>query len=140
LPFRPEILREALAGEVDYAIGGGQDRLRRAIVPVERDDVGRRAEGAGKVEDIAYGGGTEGIDRLGVVADDSETAPFRLQRQQDRGLETVGVLIFVDQDMVEPAPYILGQRRLAEGLRPVEQQIVVIENVLRLLGVDVSSE
>ena len=42
--------------------------------------------------------------------------------------------------MVEPAADIVRQRRLAGGLRPVEQKVVVIENVLRLLGLDVSRE
>ena len=35
----PEIFREALAGETDHAIGRGEDRLRRAVVPLERDDL-----------------------------------------------------------------------------------------------------
>jgi hypothetical protein len=48
LAVGPEVLGEALARQIDHAIGGGQDRLRRAIVAVERDDVGRRRTSSGK--------------------------------------------------------------------------------------------
>ena len=34
----PEVLGEALGGELDHRIGRGQDRLGRAVVAVERDD------------------------------------------------------------------------------------------------------
>ena len=33
----PEIFGEALAREIDDAVGGREDRLRRAIVPVRRE-------------------------------------------------------------------------------------------------------
>jgi hypothetical protein len=54
-----------------------------------------------KVEDVAHLRGAEGIDRLGVVADDGEPAAVRLQAEQDRRLQPVGVLVLVDQHMVE---------------------------------------
>ena len=56
-------------------------------------------------------GGAEGIDRLCVVADDRETLAAGLQRHQDRGLQAVGVLIFIDQHMIEPAADIAGEQR-----------------------------
>ena len=46
--IRPEVLREALGGEFDDGVGGGEDRLRRAVVLFERDDVGLRGEVGGK--------------------------------------------------------------------------------------------
>jgi hypothetical protein len=63
--------------------------------------------------------------------------PVRLELEQDRGLEPVGVLILVDQHMIEPAGDIGGDRRLAHHLGPVEQQIVVVEHVLALLGIEI---
>ena len=126
--------------QIDHAVGGGEDRLRRAVVAIERDDVGRRRELAREVEDVAHRRGAERIDRLRVVADDGEAAPVGLQRQQDRGLQAVGVLIFVDQHMVEAAADVVGERRIAHRLRPVEQQVVVIEHVLPLLGLDIGRE
>ena len=69
----PEILGEALAGLADHRIGGGEDRLGRAVVAVERDDLGRRRELRGEIEDVAHFGGAKGIDRLRVVADHGQT-------------------------------------------------------------------
>ena len=65
-------LREALRGKIDDGVGRRQDRLRRAVVVLQRDQLGRRREVAGKVEDVAHRGGAERVDRLGVVADDRE--------------------------------------------------------------------
>ena len=97
-------------------------------------------EMAGKVEDVAHGRGAERIDRLRVVADHGEPAPVRLEREQDRGLQAVGVLIFVDQDMIEARADLGGECRLGQHVRPVEQQVVVIEHVLALLCLDVGGE
>src|SRR6202034_4275407 len=40
--FGPEIFGEAFLGEADDAVGGSEDRLRRAVIAIERDDVRRR--------------------------------------------------------------------------------------------------
>ncbi len=71
---RPEILGEALVGEIDHAVRRRQYRLRRAVVALERGDVGRRTEMAGEIENIAHRRGTKRIDRLRVVADHGEAA------------------------------------------------------------------
>jgi hypothetical protein len=65
----PEVFGEAFLGEADDAVGGSEDRLRRAVVAIERDDVCWRQELVGKVEDVAHGRSAERVDRLGVVAD-----------------------------------------------------------------------
>ena len=133
----PEVLGEAFPGEVDHAVGGDKDRLRRAVVAVERDDFRARGKLVGKVQDVAHGRGAKRIDRLRVVADDRQPAPAGFQRKQDRRLQAVGVLIFVDQHMIEPSADVIGDRGLRHHLRPVEQQVVVIEHVLLLLGFDI---
>ena len=74
----PQVLGEALGRELDDGVGGREDRLGRAVVALERDDLGGRLKCCGKVEDVAHGGGAERIDRLRVVADDGEAAPFGL--------------------------------------------------------------
>ena len=55
-------------------------------------------------------------------------------------MQAVGVLIFVDQHMVEAVADVVCQRLVAHGLRPVQQQVVIIEYVLRLLGFDIGRE
>jgi hypothetical protein len=76
------------------------------------------------------------IDRLRVVADHGQAAAVGLHGQQDRGLQAVGVLVLVDQHVVERPP-ISAASAGRHHLRPVEQQVVVIEHLLRLLGLDV---
>ena len=140
IPVRPKILGEALGRQIDDAVGGREDRLRRTIIAIERDDLGGRTELTGEVEDVTDGRGAKRIDRLRVIPDDGEAASIGFQRQQDRRLEAVGVLIFVDEDMVEAAADIVGEARVAHSLRPVEQEIIVIEDVLPLLGLHIGRE
>ena len=140
LALGAQVLGEALARKANDAIGSGKDRLRRTIVAVQRDDGRRRRELRREIEDVAHGGGAKRIDRLRVVADHRQTVPLRLQCQQDGRLQAVGVLIFVHQNMIETPADMLGECGLAGHLRPVQQQVVVIEHVLFLLGLDIASE
>ncbi len=140
LSLRPQILGEALVGQFDDRVGRRQDRLRRAVILLERHDIGARAEMTGKVEDVAHRRRAKRIDRLGVVADDGQPLAVGPQRQQHRGLELVGVLIFVDQDMIEARGDFTGDRGLLHHVRPIEQEIVVVEHVLLLLDLDILRE
>jgi len=63
-----------------------------------------------------------------------------LDRQQDCRLEAVGVLVFVDEDVVEARADIGGDGGFAHHHGPVEQQVVVVEDVLGLLGFDVGGK
>ncbi len=99
--LRPEILGETFGCEIDHRVGGGQDRLRRTIIAIERDDLGIRSEVAREIEDVSDGRRTEGIDGLSVVTDHGQAAPVRLEREQDRSLQPIGVLVFIDQHVIE---------------------------------------
>jgi hypothetical protein len=57
-----------------------------------------------------------------------------------RGLQAVRVLILVDEDVIEATTDVVGQAGVADHLCPIEEEVVVIENVLLLLGFDVGSE
>ena len=59
------------------------------------------------------------------------------EREKDRRLKPVRVLILIDQDVIEPTPDVVGKDWIAHGLRPVQQQIVIIEHILALLGFDI---
>jgi heavy metal translocating P-type ATPase/RND family efflux transporter MFP subunit len=136
----PEVLGVALGGERDDGVGRGEDRLGRAIIAVERDDLRRRREALRKLENVAHSGGAEGVDGLRIVADDGEPLALGLQGEQDGGLEAIGVLIFVDENMIEAAADLLGERVVLHHLRPIEQEIIVIEHILRLLRLDIGGE
>ena len=121
-------------------VRGLEDRLDRAIVLLELDHLGRRLELSRKVENVAGTRRAKAVDRLRVVADDGKAVAAGPELEQDRGLERVGVLIFVDQNEVEPARDVRGDVAHIHHPRPVEQQIVVVEHVLALLGGEVSAE
>ena len=67
-------------------------------------------------------------------------AASRLQSQKDRCLEAVGVLVIVDQDVVEASGDLLGHPTFRHHVRPIEKQVVIVEHVLALLRLDVSRE
>ncbi len=75
-----------------------------------------------------------------VVADHHHPAPVRPQRHEDRCLQPVGVLIFVDQDVVEAAADVCGDLRLLQHRGEIEQQVVVVEHALALLGLRIGPE
>ena len=100
----------------------------------------RRREQAGEVEDVADLGRPEGVDRLGIVTDDGHPATIRLHSRQNQRLEAVGILILIHQHMLEALADCVRDRWLAHHLGPVEQQVIVIEDVLALLCLNVALE
>ena len=74
------------------------------VILFKGDDPSRRLKLARKIENVADGCRPERIDRLGIVADDRQPAAIRLQLQQNVGLQPVRILVFIDQDMIEPVP------------------------------------
>ena len=100
-----------------------------------------RAELRRKVEDVAHGRGAERVDRLGVVADDGQTAAVGLKRPAGLRPEAGWC-----PDIRRPArgrtdrhmPRQLPARCII--CSPVEQQVIVIEHVLGLLGLDITAQ
>ena len=135
-----EILGEASLGEANGGVGGVEDGLARPVVLLQRDDRGGGGILRGKIEDVAHAGGAEGVDGLGVVADDRDAAAVGLQPEQDLRLQLVGVLVLVDQHVVEALADLGRKPRFGHHHPPVEQEVVVVEDVARPLGVDVGGE
>jgi hypothetical protein len=121
---------------IDDRVGSSEDRRGRAVVLLKRHDARRRREELRKIQNVAHARGAKSVYRLGVVADDGQAVAVGLETEQDRGLERIGVLVLVDEDMIELSAHRGGQLRYAHELGPVEQQVVVIEDVLALLGYD----
>ena len=94
----------------------------------------------GKVENVAHGRGAKRIDRLRVVTNHGEAPAVGPQRQKHRGLKLVGILIFVDKDVIETRRDFVGDRALLHHVRPVEQKVVIVEHMLLLLDLDISRE
>jgi len=112
----------------DERVGGIEHRLRRAIVLLQRHR--GRAELRFETADVLHGGGAERVDRLRIVADHGQTLARGLEALQDLRLQHVGVLVFVDQHVLE-ARADLGRERVVLHHRvPVEQQVVVVEALI----------
>ena len=93
------------------ALAASRNGLSGAVVLLQGHDCGGRLKQGREVEDVPDRRGAKDIDGLRVVAHDGEPAAVGLQGEQDAGLERVGVLVFVDQHVIEPAPH--------DGRRPV---------------------
>ena len=110
-----------------------EDRLRRAVVLLERDD--RRAgELLREVEDVPEVRAAEGVDALRVVSDDRDVAVRLAHSAKNPRLQHVRVLIFVHEDVVvQPGDLLPELRRRLEHQRPEEQQVVVVDEIPLLL-------
>src|SRR5262245_65331839 len=95
---------------------------------------------AWKIKDVAHVGGPETVDRLGVVADHREPSTVGLEPEKNACLQRVGILIFVDQDVIEERAYRTGKLGHLHEFRPVEEQVVIVEHALALLGCNVTIE
>ena len=100
--FGPELLRPPFAIALDHRVGGGEDRLGRAVVLLELDHLGL-GEVTLEVEDVADVGVAEAVDRLVLVADDHQVAVLFGEQLQQPVLGVVGVLVLVDEDVAEGA-------------------------------------
>ncbi len=138
-PVGPELFVAPLGRLADDRVGGGQDGCGAAVVLRERDDVG-----AGKalleVEDVAHGGGAETVDRLGVVADAGDPGAVGPEQADDVGLQRVRVLVLVDEHVVEAFAHAGAAGGVGEQAAPEQEQVVVVQHLLLLLGVRVRGE
>ena len=135
----PEVLLAALGRLGDDRVGRREDRRRRPVVAGEGCDLGA-GEAQLEVEDVAHGGSPEAVDRLRVVADARHARAVRPQPRDDVGLQRVGVLVLVDEHVVEAFAHPLAGVRIAEQPVPEQQQVVVVEDLLLLLHVGVACE
>jgi hypothetical protein len=135
-------LRDAKAGQAPARVLGKAQhgQLRGAVIALQRDRDGALRKLLREVEDVVHGGAAERVDGLGIVADHHHAGAVRLHAAQDAGLQAVRVLVFVDQQVVEQRPQFRAQFRVARHLGTEQQQVVVVEDVLFLLGVDVGGE
>ena len=115
---------------VDDGIGRMEDSLRRAVVLFQFD---RRRIGIvpREVDDVADIGTAPGVNTLVGIADDADIAPAGGQYLGQGILGMVRILIFVDQDILEPGlvffPDFLVFLQEAHGQ---EQKVVEIDGIV----------
>ena len=125
------VLALAVGNEAIRAI---QDRLCRAVILLQRNDAGRRGILRREPEDILDLGSAKRVDRLCVIANDRDPGPVRFQRRQDLRLQQVGVLVLVNEHVIEPRTDLVGKIPLRDEVTPVEKQVVVVERLNFLLA------
>jgi hypothetical protein len=115
-----------------------EDRLRAAVVLLERDDL-RAGKVFGKIHDVAEIRAAKRVDALRVVADDHDVIVRRGEQPHDVGLEAIGVLVFVDHDEAVGLGQPLSRRLVSfEQLLKLNEQIVVVEQPARFLILEVA--
>jgi hypothetical protein len=121
-------------------VGGGKDRHRRAVIAIERDNRGGWIELLREIENVADRGRAKVVDRLGIIANDGQSLAIRLERQHDRRLDGIGVLILIHQHMIEQAANFARDFGHLHQFRPIEKKIVIVEDMLALLRLDIALE
>ncbi|GAB3863819.1 hypothetical protein GCM10027610_111160 [Dactylosporangium cerinum] len=125
----PQALGLALGVAADDGVGGGQDRLGGAVVLLQQDGAGVGIV-ALELEDVADRGAAERIDRLVGVTDDAQLAGAADELLHQHVLRVVGVLVFVDEDVAEPAAIGLGDLGVAlQQVHHAHDQVVEVERV-----------
>src|SRR6266849_1840769 len=140
--FGAEGFAEAL-GIIGYDGSSGiENLLRGAVVAFEFDDAGGR-EVARKAHEDGDVGAAPTINGLVFVADDADVLLWTGEEAQEIVLHAVGVLIFIDVDVLEAGlPLFADGGGFAQQLHATQQEIVKIESVafveqLFVGGVDV---
>ena len=138
----PQVLVLAAGVVGDDRVGRVEDGLGAAVVLVEHDR-GDVVERLLELGDVAQVGAAEAVHALVVIADDGDLAVLGGEQQGDLVLRHVGVLVLVDQDVLEP---LLVVRQhvgvVAEQLDRLHQQVVEVhrpglEQARLVLDVDV---
>ena len=99
----PKFLGFATRVATDHRVGGVQDGLGGTVVLVEHHDGGVR-ERLLELEDVADVCPSELVDRLVAVADHEDVAVSGRQEHHQVVLNWVGVLVLVDEYMLEALP------------------------------------
>ena len=105
--LRPESLSESLNVVGDYGIGGVEDGFGASIVFFE-PEYARTWEIFFKVEDVANVGATPRVNTLVFITHNENITSVAAKLTCDNVLGTVGVLVFVYEDIFVPTSVFRG--------------------------------
>ena len=97
-----QLLGELMDVGGDGGVGQAEDFRRAAVIGFDAID-GGLGIAFGKFEDVLEMRAAPGINALGIIAHDHEVVVARGQQVDQRALDFVGVLVFIDQDELEAA-------------------------------------
>ena len=109
-------------------MGSGEDMRGRAVILFQPHHLGLGPV-VGEAQDVGHLGATPTVDALVVVTHHAQVLVPLGQGMHDAILQTVGVLVFVDQQVVESRR--LGEARvgvLEEKLLRQQQQVVEVDS------------
>ncbi len=124
-----EPLRLALGVLLDQLVRGAEDRVRRAVVLLERDDL-RAREVLLELEDVADVRRPEAVNRLVLISHGAHVSVLAAEELQEAVLRVVRVLVLVDEDVAERLPPAL--ERLGEALEDLHgehEHVVEVDGV-----------
>ncbi len=129
--LREEMLRLPLAIVLDDGIRRAEDRVRRAVVLLERDGA-RAGKVALEVEDVADVGAPEGINGLVRIAHGTKVHVLFGHELKQPVLRMVRVLVLVDEHVAEGlAPALAGFGEAFEDVDGEIEQVVEVDRVRR---------
>jgi hypothetical protein len=122
----------ALGLGVEHAVGEGEDLGRGAVVGLDAVD-DRALVPVGERHDVLEVGAAPRVDALRVVAHGHD-AVVRGEFVHYLGLDGVGVLVFVDEDVAEAVVEILGDvGGVGQELQPEFEQVVIVADLVLAL-------
>ena len=122
----PQVLRLARDVVGDHRVGGVEDVLRAPVVLVE-DHRGDLGEGVLELQDVAVVRTPKPVHRLVGVANDRDVLVAAGEQEDDLVLRLVGVLVLVDEDVLEALAVRLEHVGvIAEQPDGVDEQVVEV--------------
>ena len=127
--LRPEPLFLPLGVVRDHGVRRLENRVRRAVVLLERDRA-RLGEVALELQDVADVGAAEGVDRLVGIADRADVVMVLGEELQQAVLRVIRVLVLVDEDVPEGVlPVLPSVREVLQDLHGQHQHVVEVDGV-----------
>ena len=124
-----QVFGELVGVASNHGVGESKDGRRAAVVDFDAIDPGS-GMAFRKGEDVAIVGPAPGIDALGVIADGHDLVVVLDEKIDDAGLDRVGVLVFVDEDMLESGSHLLGNVRMVfQQFQPEMEQVVEVNQL-----------
>ena len=124
-----DVLRYLSLVLADEAVGGLDDELCGAVVLLQLEEAGVGV-GFAEVEDIVDVGAAEAVDALGIVAHHADALVLAGEQPDDALLGEVGVLILVDEHILEfPDVFLADVLVLVEEQEGLHQQVVEVHRV-----------
>ncbi len=134
----PEGFLKARVVEGDGEVRQGQDFWCGAVILFEHEALGLRIA-LGEAQNIGEVSASEAVDRLAIVANHHEVAVVLDAEVDDLALDEVGVLVFVDQDMLKARGVALGDLGvLVKESLPVNEEIIEVHQAHGLLALSVA--